>query len=296
MIRNNPSRHVLNRILSYLLFLFLLTGNAFAERVSVFGTVPPISAIVAAVGGEHVSVHSLLRPGDNPVTFSPTPHQLAQLADSQLLAVAGLPFEHAWLPRIRSLSDGLEILDLRRGLNLMDRPHHHDNFGADGETAESDPHIWTDPLMVIQMSETVRQRLSRLDPENSEYYRTRQRQLADRLHGLHMEIQAALNKLQHRHFLVFHPAWGYFARRYGLEQMAIEHEGKQGGSRWIVELIERARKKGIKVILVQPQFDHRLAQQIAGAIGGRILSVDPLAYDFEDSLRKLAEAISRGDR
>lgn len=282
--------HFLPPLLLLVLLLFT-TVVVNASPLSVHASVPPISAIVAAVGGEHVEVHSLLRPGESPLTFSPTPRQLADLADSQLLFSAGMPFERAWTPRIRNLSQTLEVVDLRQGLDLIADRHTHSGAHRHDEGDEPDPHIWTDPLLVVHISEVIRDRLAQLDPEHAQGYHDRQQALARRLLALDRELSADLATLTHRRFLVFHPAWGYFARRYGLTQLAIEHEGKQAGGRWVAELIEQARQDDIRVILVQPQFDRRLAQQIADAIGGRVHSVDPLAWDFETSLRGLARVL-----
>ncbi len=279
-----------------LLLLCLLTASTNASPLPVYGSVAPISAIVAAVGGEQVKVASLLRPGESPLTFSPTPRQLADLADSRLLFSAGLPFERAWIPRIRGLSPTLEVVDLRQGLDLIANPHAHPGADHHGDADEPDPHIWTDPLLVVRISEVIRDRLSQLDPGHAPHYSDRQQALARRLLALDRKLSADLASLAHRRFLVFHPAWGYFARRYGLTQLAIEHEGKQAGGRWVAELIEQARRDGIRVILVQPQFDRRLAQQIADAIGGRVFSVDPLSRDFEESLRKLAAVLREESR
>ena len=274
------------RLLSLLLLLCLSLAARAGKPLVTYASVPPITAIVAAVGGKQVEAHSLLRPGDNPVTFSPTPRQLAQLARSRLFVAAGLPFERAWLPRIRASSPGMRVLDLATAL------HPPAIRGEDDH--ELDPHLWTDPLLVIRMSEAIREALSALDPDHSAQYRRRQAEFARRIAALHRELDARLAPLRGRGFLVFHPAWGYFARRYGLHQLAIQHEGKQGGARWMAQLIERARREGIKTVVVQPQFDQRLARQIADAIGGRVLSVDPLAGDYAASLRRLAAVIAGG--
>ena len=88
--------------------------------------------------------------------------------------------------------------------------------------------------------------------------------------------------------MVFHPSWGYFAHTYGLEQVAIEIEGKAPKPAQLKELIERARKDGIKFVFVQPQFSARSAKLIAGEIGGQVVYVDPLAEDWVGNLQTVA--------
>jgi zinc transport system substrate-binding protein len=278
-----------------LLLLLLICARAAAAPLTIYASVPPVAAIAAAVGGTYIQVHSLLRPGDNPVTFSPTPLQLAHLADSRLFLSVGVPFEHAWLPRIRAAAPALRVLDVRSGLALEPLPeHHHPGADAHSDEEEADPHVWNDPLAVVHMSKTIRDALIQADPTHAEAYRRQQAALADRLRALDTELRTTLAPYRGRSFLVFHPAWGYFARRYELQQLAIEHQGKQSGARWMKELIDRARREDIHVIVVQPQFDQRMAGQIAQAISGRVASVDPLSADYQDSLRRLARIIAGG--
>ncbi len=274
------------RLTAILWLLFLIGSVEAAAPLSIHASVPPIATLAKEIGGIHVHAFSLLRPGDNPETFSPTPRQLTQLSDSHLFIRIGLPFEKIWMPRIRGIHPGLPILDLRSRLQLPPpaQGHHHGN-------GESDPHLWTDPIILKRISGIIRDALIRIDPEHAADYRLQQQQVAGRLEQLQHRLERALAPVRGRSFLVFHPAWGYFAQRYGLHQLAIEHEGKQSGAHWMTELIRQARTEGIHVIVVQPQFDQRLAREIAKAIDGRIAMVDPLSRNYRASLERLARLI-----
>lgn len=89
--------------------------------------------------------------------------------------------------------------------------------------------------------------------------------------------------------MVFHPSWGYFARTYGLEQIPVEIEGKSPKPSELQHFIRYAKKQGIKMIFVQPQFSTTNARVIARAIGGQLAFADPLAPDWADNLRKVSE-------
>ena len=91
--------------------------------------------------------------------------------------------------------------------------------------------------------------------------------------------------------MVFHPAWGYFANTYGLQQLAVEIEGKNPKPAQLRELIEHARENDIQVIFVQPQLSARSAEIIAREIDGQVVFADPLAEDWADNLRKVAQQI-----
>jgi zinc transport system substrate-binding protein len=108
------------------------------------------------------------------------------------------------------------------------------------------------------------------------------------LKNLDQYIQAKLKNMPSHTFLVFHPAWGYFARQYGLEQIAIEKEGKEPGPQDLAKTISLAREKGIKLVIVQPQFSKSQAQMIASELGAKIIVLDPLAEDYLDNMEKVA--------
>jgi zinc transport system substrate-binding protein len=101
------------------------------------------------------------------------------------------------------------------------------------------------------------------------------------------ELRGVLAGKQGLQFIVFHPAWGYFAHAYGLKQVPIEIEGKEPKPAQLKELIEHARKHQIKVVFVQPQFSSKSAEQVAKEIGGQVAFVDPLALNWAENLREV---------
>ncbi len=93
--------------------------------------------------------------------------------------------------------------------------------------------------------------------------------------------------------MVFHPAWGYFARDHGLDQIPIEIGGKEPGARDLINLIEEAKNDGIKIIFVQKQFSEKSAEAIAAAIKGKIIQIDPLSKDYLNNMKIVAETFRR---
>ena len=94
-----------------------------------------------------------------------------------------------------------------------------------------------------------------------------------------------------RDLFVFHPAYGYFARQYGLTQVAVETGGRQPSARHLAELIDRARARDVRVIFVQPQFARHSARAVADAIGGAVVPLDPLAEDYLGNLEQMASTV-----
>jgi zinc transport system substrate-binding protein len=108
------------------------------------------------------------------------------------------------------------------------------------------------------------------------------------------ELEETLRPLRGGILFVFHPAFGYFAEEYGLEQAAIEVEGHEPGPRELEKIISRAKERGVRVIFVQPQFSKKSAEAVARSIGGAVIPIDPLAYDWLDNLKRIGEKVRQG--
>lgn len=291
-----------------LVTLLLIPALGRADPVRVFVGVPPLQTFVERVGGERVEVHSLVQPGQSPHTYEPTPRQVAALGSADLYVGIGIPFESAQLPRIGAANPRLRVLDARTGIDLrrleahdhaeapdhraQDDAHEHPGGGPPGHAADLDPHVWTSPLLAKRIALAIRDALAEIDPASARAYEVNFQGLAAELDQLDRDIRAQLEPLKHRRFLVYHPAWGYFADTYGLVQVPIEKAGKEPGPRSLSALIDQARGEGVKVIFAQPQQGTKAAEQVAAAIGGRMVVIDPLAADYGASLRQAAREIA----
>jgi len=269
-------------------FPALATPADRSQVIRVFASVAPLTTFVQRVGGLRVDVQALVRPGHNPALYEPTPRQIAALDDADLYIRTGVAFEVAWMDRIRSVNSRMPVLDVREGITLpQDEPHSHTHG-----TTHLDPHPWTSPPLVKQIARVIRDALMDLDPEYRDLYAANFAAFAQELDALDREIRDLFAGLKNRRFMVYHPAWGYFADTYGLTQIPIEHEGKEPGPKALKELIDQARREGIKLIMVQPQFGRKTAATIAQAIGARIATVDPLDVDYVNNLRRVARLIA----
>jgi len=241
----------------------------------------PQRYFVERVGGEYVTVNVMVEPGANPATYEPQPEQLRALNLADVYFSIGVPFEDVWLERFASVNENLLLVDTTQGIERQGDPEH------------PDPHIWLSPALVKVQAQTIYETLSQLDPAHQGAYRANLESFLADIDALDADIRETLTGVENRKFMVFHPSWGYFARDYGLEQLPVEVEGQEPSAAELAALVARAKQEGIKVIFAQPEFSTRSAETIAQEIGGEVLLISPLAPDWLDNLRRVAEVLAK---
>ncbi len=293
-----------------------------AAKLPVFVSILPQKYIVQQIGKGRVDVQVMVRPGANPATYEPRPKQMADLSNASIYFAIGVPFESVWLEKFANANPDMRVIHTDRGIEklaMAAHDHHHDDDPGEGhqesehhqadhdptksdhhgdavhdedphEHAGRDPHIWLSPPLVKMQARTILDALRETDPTHSDAYTANFQAFSDRIDRLDAYLRNIFAGKQGLRFLVFHPAWGYFAHTYGLQQIPIEIEGKEPKPAQLKALIKHAREDGINVIFVQPQFSTKSAELIAREIGGRVVAVDPLAEDWVENLRAVAEA------
>lgn len=266
-------------------------------RIKTFVSILPQEYLVERIGGDHVEVRVLVDEGQEPHTFEPTPAQMAALAQSDVYFTIGVPFETALLSRVRNLFPHLSITDTLRGVRLRYFGEEHEadahllpDAHAHGGRAP-DPHAWLDPGRVKIMAGNIALCLKTLDPGHSGEFERNLERLGQDLDRADAQIARILEPLKGRRIYVFHPAFGYFCEAYGLEQIALETEGKEPGARQLARIIEKARDEGVKVVFVQSQFSEKAARAVAESIGGVVVPINPLPRDYLQDIVSLAEDI-----
>jgi zinc transport system substrate-binding protein len=257
-------------------FTVLLSSpvNASEPLLSVFTSILPQEYFVERIGGDRVEVQALVTPGSSPATYEPTPRQMAALSEAKVFFRIGVPFENAFIPKIEGATEGLRIVDTRKGITIRGK----------------DPHIWLSPRLVKVQAGTIAEALIEIDPAGKTSYEENLAAFHQDLDALDAHLAEALAPIKGKTFMVFHPAWGYFADDYGLEQEAIELEGKDPSAQQVARMIEMANDEGVRIIFVQPQFSMESPRRVAEAIGGAVLPIDPLARDYIANLERVAAA------
>ena len=247
-------------------------------------TIPPQAEFVKRVGGEKVAVITMVPQWANPHTYEPTPAQLMNVSKAKMYVKmgSGIEFEIAWMDKIKSINENMLIVDCSNGIELLK------------EDGKADPHIWLSPKNAKIIVENICEGLVQIDPANRTYYEQNKEAYLRELDALDKEISQILSKTSktsaHK-FIVYHPAWSYFARDYGLEQISVGEGGKEPTPERIASIIEEAKRNNITKIFASPQFKDK-AEVIAKEIGGKVVEINPLAENYIENMRKFAEELA----
>ncbi|MBU4392089.1 MAG: metal ABC transporter substrate-binding protein [Actinobacteria bacterium] len=288
-----------------------------AGPMKVAASTVPLADFCTEVGGDLVEVRTMVPPGASPHTYEPTTEQMKFMSDAKVFVQNGLNLE-AWAADIVKKVDNPDLVDVVAGDNVPkselievgggdecqhgegeDRGDHeetdHEQGGLEeeadheheeGEESEGhdhgvyDPHVWLDPNLAIYEVEAIRDGFIKADPENEDTYRENARRYIEELGELDEYVKGETSTFTEKKFVSFHPAFMYFAHRYGLEQVGVVEElpGKEPSAGEIAELIDGMKREGVKVIFTEPQFNPQAAQAIADEAGANVVlkSLDPL--------------------
>ncbi|MDI6724037.1 MAG: zinc ABC transporter substrate-binding protein [Methanobacterium sp.] len=258
------------------------------DKIGVIVSIPPQAEFVEKIGGDKVKVTVMVPPGANPHTYEPLPDQLNDVSQAELYAEvgSGIEFENVWMDKISSANKKMVILNCSEGINFIP------NTENEGDN-EYDTHVWVSPQNAKIMVENIYRGLIQVDPANRDYYKANKDKYLKELEKADESIRKSLSGHKNNKIMVYHPAWGYFCRDYGLTQIAIEKNGKEPTPQGIASLINQAKKEKIKIIFISPQYSRKNADGIASEIGGQVITVDDLDKNYIENLNKVADSFNK---
>lgn len=287
------------------------------QPLQVTVSILPQAYFVERIAGDLAAINVMVGPGDDAHTYEPKPDQMIALSESSLFFSIGIEYEESWLPRFEDVNPEMEIIDSAEGIErIMETiPHTHDNDDDHAHEANDhhdnddhhddndhghdhdhefglDPHVWLSPNNGKIIARNIYNALVAASPEHETVFTTNYKALIADIDALDSRITETLSGVSQRNFMVYHPAWGYFAETYGLTQLPIKVGGVDPSPSELAALIDQALEEDIRVIFVQPQFSEANARAIAQEIGGEVVQVDPLAFDWLANLELVADAFA----
>ena len=276
----------LGKALRYALLIFgaglamSCTGGKEEGKPVVVSSIEPLAWFAGQIGGDRFEYRVMVGQGSDPETYEPTAKQMAALSDAAMyVAVGGIGFEGAWLPRFREYAPVADFVDTSEGIAEL----------RNGDCGDGDPHTWTSAVNARVIAANICTAMCRLQPADSATFRAN---LAKVMDSIARVDSMASNALGGGAFLVYHPAMTYFACDYGMEQIAVEQEGKENSAAGLHAVISQARRKGVRVMLVQKEFAGGKAETVAGEAGAVAKVVNPLGRDWPTEMETIIKALA----
>lgn len=264
------------------------SGRQQTDVQPIYVSIQPLRELVRSIVGDDFPVEVLVPPGASPETFEPTARQYVDLNRARLIFNVGLiDFETNLLAKIE---DQDKIINLSTGIELIAGSCSHCSHGhvhAHGV----DPHIWTSPKALQRMAENACAAIRRVWPDSTKY-EANCRRLQERLQELDRRTGERIAASGVSYFIIYHPALTYYARDYGLQQIAIEEEGKEPSARRIARLIAQARRDSVRHLFYQSQFPASSVEVIASDIGAEAVRIDPLREDAIANIEEITDLIT----
>lgn len=253
----------------------------------------PQKYFVDQIAGGLVQVNVLVPPGSSPHNYEVLPSQMKDLSKSKMwLQIGLLTFEDAWKEKFAEINKDLTIVNCSEGIvplagnECEDEGDEHEHSGA------YDPHIWLAPAEVKTISKNILNALKTGFPENAAIFEANYARFASKIDSISAQIEIKLLPIKNRDILIFHPALGYYARQFKLEQIPLELEGKEPSPKHMKEIVDQAREQNIHQVFIQKEFDSENALQLAREIGGKVVVIDPLEYNWEKQMFAITAKIA----
>ena len=280
----------MQKIATFIICALLIVGcttKSDSDKKTIFVTITPMQSIIEEITAGDFDIEVIVPKGASPETFEPTPKQVTSFSDAELIFSTGLiDFEQSLVERI----DGdAEVVNLSNGIELIAGSCSHGNHKHKHGV---DPHIWTSPRALRTMVTNAHKAIMAHYPDSVKYTEATGR-LLERIDALDNYCATRIEAEGVEAMMIYHPAYTYYARDYGIEQIAIEHDGKEPSLRQTTALIEKAKEHGVKAILRQPQYSEDKVRAIANDAGAEIITTDPLSEDIFGEIKRVTEIICR---
>lgn len=256
---------------------------------SISVTIPPLQGIVKEIVGNDYKINVILPKGATPENYSPTVAQMAAIEHSEYLFNIGtLPFEQQIVSKLKSakganiqmVADGIELIEGSCEHGHTHHEHHHSH----------DPHVWMSMDGLLDIVDNIARPIINSNPDSTKYVANyeaiKQRLIVNK------QRYAKLLDAAPRHFLIYHPALGYLAQEFGLEQIALENDGKAPTPAGVINIVEKAQAEGLKYMLYQAEYPLDVVKPIAEVLGVKPILINPLSDNIFEELDRIINILA----
>lgn len=276
-------------LLIFLALIFSCGRNSPDRREDIISvSIAPFKYFVEEIAGEDFYINVMVPAGASPHVYEPYPGQINKLRKSLAYISNGyLGFEASWLGKFYEVNKSMARLSLGDRLEPLETEHSHNGEHSEG----ADPHYWLSPKYAIVIAGSVKDFLCSLNPEEASKYNVNYESLVRKISDLDQKAGDLFSGFEGSTFISYHPTLAYLARDYGLEEVTVEHDGKEPSPARLKELIDLARQKNIKNIFLTREYNIRQVETLADETGADIVVIDPLSENWLDALTFILEAL-----
>lgn len=269
--------------LAVLLALVAVTGPLRAA-VNVVATTEDLAALAREVGGDKIKVEAIARGYQDPHFVEAKPSFILKLHAADLLVAVGRELEIGWLPplvqqsrnaRIQPGADG--YLDASLAARILDLPTGQVTRAMGDVHPLGNPHYWLDPDNGRRIAQSIASKLSAMSPGDAAYFAARYADFDRRLRAAEARWDAQMAPFKGARIITYHRSWPNFAERFGLDVIDYvePRPGVPPSPSHTLELIQKVKREGVKVLLVEPYFDLKTPQAIGRETGAQVLVLPP---------------------
>ncbi|MBT0819755.1 zinc ABC transporter substrate-binding protein [Campylobacter lari] len=271
------------------LFLCLISFLSIYAKDLVSVSIAPQAYFVKQIAKDTLDINIVIPPNANEHTFEFKPSGILKLEKSDIYFTANLEFEKIWILKLKDNLKNTKIISTQNGIDFIPlQEHTHEGHHHHGD----DPHTWLDPLLAKTHAKNITLALIEQYPQNKAFYEQNLENFLKEMDALNLQIQALFKNVKNKHFLVYHPSWGYFAKRYHLSQIPVEIEGKEPKPKDLAKLAKLIQKEQIKAIFIPKGANNNTIKAMASNYNLKIIELDHLPSDYENELLKDAKNIA----
>jgi zinc/manganese transport system substrate-binding protein len=280
-LSKNRQKALLHCSITSFLLLCPLIAHA---KLNVVATLPDFGSLAGEIGKDKIDIVVLGKPDEDPHSVNPRPDFVASLHNADVLIDGGAGLELGWFPPLlqKAQNPKLDIgkpgrVQAAQGIRLVNIPTTVRHVAGDVH-ANGNPHFTVDPIVAKAIAQRIAKSFAAVDPSNAGFYDANYKQFETTINAKLQWWRGALQGLQDPHVAAYHDSWPYFAHRFGLKiDIFLEPSpGLPPTPSHLTNVIQKMKRDHVKVIIVEPYQDRRIAAQVARASQAKVVEVSQL--------------------
>ena len=236
-------------------------------KVKVAVSFDAIREFVSAVGGDRVTISTIIPDGTEPHEFEPTPKDLTELGGANVFVINGLDMESSWADKAVRAAGGrdLVLVDASKGADAI----------TVGEHSQPDPHLWLSVKGAELEAQNIRDGLVKADPSGAALYRRNCTDFVAKLEALYNQYAPVFAAASNKHLVTGHAAFAYLCRDFGLEQDSVEGVFAEGepSPQQFIRLIDYCRQNNVHTIFSESMVSPAISETLADSVGAKVVPI-----------------------